>query len=80
MANFNRIKEVLAKKGVTSITLAVKLRVKPQTVSSWCTNRNQPPLATLFAIAEFLDVEPRELITERKDLRAPKKKDVPKKK
>jgi transcriptional regulator with XRE-family HTH domain len=34
------------------------------TVSKWCTNTSQPDLQTLDKIAELLDCEKRELITE----------------
>lgn len=72
--NYNRIKELLAKYGRSNIELAEYIGVRVQTVSSWCTNSNQPELPTLFRIADFLEVEPKELITERKDLKEMKKK------
>lgn len=37
--------------------LAAQLHVKSETVSKWCTNVNQPTIATLFKIAEALEVE-----------------------
>lgn len=72
--NYNRIKEMLVKKGRTSNELAAFVGVKPQTVSTWCTNSNQPEMATLFRIAEFLEVEAGDLLTEKKNLRGVKKK------
>jgi len=70
MDNFNRIKEILAKKGKTNKALAEYLKVKPPTVSAWCTNTNQPSIPTLFKIAKFLDVEAFELITPLKDFKS----------
>jgi transcriptional regulator with XRE-family HTH domain len=66
--NYNRIKAVLAEKRRKSGELAEHLGVVRQTVSFWCRNVTQPELPTLFRIAEFLGVEARELLTERKDL------------
>jgi putative transcriptional regulator len=68
--NYNRIKSVLVEKGRTSNELAKYLDRSRQAVSTWCRNANQPEMATLFKIAEFLGVEPGELLTLRKDLRA----------
>jgi len=65
---FNRIKELLAKKGKQSKELSVYIGNSARTVSTWCTNRNQPPVELLFQIADFLDVEAGELLTLKKDL------------
>ncbi|NML36361.1 helix-turn-helix transcriptional regulator [Chitinophaga sp. G-6-1-13] len=63
---YNRIKAVLAEKGKTNNWLAAMLEVNRTSVSKWCTNKMQPTIETLFAIAEALDVEARELLVERK--------------
>jgi putative transcriptional regulator len=78
--NYNRIKELLAKKGHTSNELAAFMDVNRQTVSTWCRNIKQPEIKTLYRIAEFLEVEARELLTEQKDLLQAKEKARPKKK
>jgi putative transcriptional regulator len=70
LMNYNRIKALLGEKSLKSYELANFLNVTPQTVSFWCRNVKQPELPTLFRIAEFLEVEARELITERKNLKA----------
>jgi len=62
MANLNRIKVVLAEKGVTSKWLAKTLQKDPATVSKWCCNHAQPDLYTFARIAEVLDVDIHELI------------------
>lgn len=59
---YNRIKLVLYDKDKSNKWLAEELGVKPVTVSKWCTNVNQPPLATLFKIAEVLEVNVCELL------------------
>jgi transcriptional regulator with XRE-family HTH domain len=69
ISNYNRIKELLANKGKKSIHLARFMDVDPRTVSSWCSNHNQPEYATLFKISDFLGVEAGELLTLKKDLR-----------
>jgi DNA-binding XRE family transcriptional regulator len=77
---FNRIKEILARRKKTNVELARHIGVEPQTVSTWCRNTNQPEMWTLFQIADFLEVEARELLTEKKDLETVKKKNKPAKK
>ena len=62
----NRIKAVLAEKGVKQLQLASMLRVDKNTISTWCTNKNQPHLSDLYRIAELLEVNVCELLTERK--------------
>ncbi len=63
---YNRIKSVLAEKGKSNIDLAEALKITPETVSSWCTNRAQPSIKTLFQVAKELDVEARELLVSSK--------------
>jgi transcriptional regulator with XRE-family HTH domain len=53
---YNRIKMMLYEKEKSNKWLAEQLHVKSETVSKWCTNVNQPTIATLFKIAEVLDV------------------------
>ena len=58
----NRLKVVLAEKERTNKWLADNLGKKYSTVSKWCTNTNQPDLATLSKIAELLEIDIRELL------------------
>jgi putative transcriptional regulator len=53
---YNRIKLVLYEKEKSNKWLAEQLHVKSETVSKWCTNVNQPSIATLFRIGEVLEV------------------------
>lgn len=59
---YNRIKIVLTEKEKSNKWLASQLGVKPGTVSMWCTNYNQPSIATLFRIAELLEIGVCELL------------------
>lgn len=60
----NRLKLVLVEKDKTGVWLAEQLGVTAVTVSKWCSNITQPTLPTLDRIAELLDCEKRDLITE----------------
>ena len=63
---YNRIKAVLAEKGKTNLWLAEQLEKNKTTVSKWCTNDMQPTIASLFDIAEVLEVDVRELLNANK--------------
>ena len=63
MRKMNRIKEVLEEKGIKQIWLAEKLGKSFSIVNSYVCNRRQPSLELLFEIAEFLQIDPRELIS-----------------
>jgi putative transcriptional regulator len=64
---FNRIKAVLAEKGKTNNWLAEELEVNRTTVSKWCTNSMQPTIEKLFAVAEVLDVDVKDLLVSNKN-------------
>jgi len=64
MDKLNRIKVVLVEKGRTGKWLAGQLNKSTVTVSSWCTNRKQPDLETLDAIAKLLKVDVKELLND----------------
>lgn len=57
----NRIKGALYDKGVPSFLLAIYMEVHLTTVSDWCTNKNQPSATDFRKIADFLDLNVREL-------------------
>jgi DNA-binding Xre family transcriptional regulator len=60
----NRLKLVLVEKDKTGVWLAEQLGVTAVTVSKWCSNITQPTLPTIDKIAELLECEKRDLITE----------------
>ena len=62
----NRIKEVLADKGIKQTWLAEKLGKSYNMVNSYVQNRQQPRLEVLFEIAKILGVKPTDLIKEKK--------------
>ena len=62
----NRIKTVLTEKGRSNIWLADRLNRNAATVSRWCTNASQPSLEMLYEIAQWLDVDIRELLNKTK--------------
>jgi len=65
----NRIKEVLESKGLTQIWLAQKMGKSYNMVNSYAKNRRQPSIETLFTIAEILEIEAKDLIVKRIELK-----------
>ena len=61
----NRIKAVLSEKGISQTWLAKKL--DKSMVNAYACNRIQPNLETLQQIAEILQVDLKDLITDKKD-------------
>jgi len=62
MSDLNRIKIVLAEKKTSNKYLAEHLGRRVETVSRWCSNKQQPSLEELNAIAEVLRVDIRDLL------------------
>lgn len=62
MTELNRIKAVLAEKGIMGKWLAKMLEKDPATVSKWCNNHAQPDLYTLARIANVLNVDIHDLM------------------
>jgi len=60
--NYNRLKSVLVEKNITSKELAKVLSRSETTVSRWCTNDVQPSIPTLYEIADYLNVNPTEIL------------------
>ena len=63
----NRIKSVLSEKGISQTWLAKKLDKGFSMVNAYACNRIQPNLETLQQIAEILQVDLKDLITDKKD-------------
>lgn len=57
----NRIRVVLAEKGVTNKWLAEKMDKNPTTISRWCNNEMQPSIETMVIIASVMDVDIKDL-------------------
>lgn len=64
----NRIKDILAEKGIKQTWLAEKLGKSFNMVNSYAQNRRQPSLSVLFQIADLLGVEAKELLVEKDQL------------
>ena len=67
MANFNRLKVVLAEQQKTGKWLAEQIGKSNCTVSKWCKNSIQPDLNTLNKIAKLLDVDIKDLLISTKE-------------
>jgi transcriptional regulator with XRE-family HTH domain len=61
----NRIKEVLEERGIKQTWLAEKLGKSYNMVNSYVQNRRQPSIEDLYKIAVILNVEAKDLLTER---------------
>lgn len=62
----NRIKEVLAQKGIKQIWLAEQLGKSYNMVHSYAQNKRQPNLEDLYKIAEILNIDIKELLVSNK--------------
>lgn len=60
----NRIKQVLAEKGLKQSWLAGKLGKSYNMVNSYAQNRQQPRLEVLYKIADILEIDVKELLAE----------------
>ncbi|MBL7882395.1 helix-turn-helix transcriptional regulator [Elizabethkingia miricola] len=58
----NRLRVVLAEKGLTNKWLAEKVKKNPTTISRWCNNDMQPSLETLLDVATALQVDIKDLL------------------
>ncbi|MBN8686239.1 MAG: helix-turn-helix transcriptional regulator [Chitinophagales bacterium] len=62
----NRIKDILAEKGIKQTWLADQLGKSYNMVNGYVQNRQQPRLEVLFQIAEILGVNAKDLIKDKK--------------
>ncbi len=58
----NRIKVVLEQKGIKQVWLADQLGKSYNVVNGYVQNRSQPSIEVLYKIADFLNVDPRDLL------------------
>ena len=64
----NRIKEILKDKGISQTWLADKVGKSYNTINEYARNKRQPSLEDLYKIAEILNIEAKELLTDRKEI------------
>ena len=62
MGDLNKLKVVLVSKKISNKSLAEYLGRREETVSRWCSNKQQPSLEELNSIAEYLRVDIRDLL------------------
>lgn len=60
--NLNRLKVVLAEKGLSNKWLSEQLGITQATVSKWVTNTSQPNLDMLIKLSKVLDVAIQDLV------------------
>lgn len=60
--NLNRLKVTLVERNKTSKWLAEQMGKSETTISRWASNKSQPSAEQLFAIAEILNMDVRELL------------------
>lgn len=65
----NRIKEVLEQKGIKQVWLAEQLGKSYNMLHSYAQNKRQPSLEDLYRIAEILNVQVKELLNERTEIK-----------
>ncbi len=67
----NRIKEVLKEKGIKQNWLAEQLGKSYNMVNSYSKNRRQPSIEDLYRIANIIDVDITQLLTNNKNFKEP---------
>ena len=60
--HYNTIKSVLEEKEISQKKLSDLIGVSVVTVNSWCNQKSQPSIRTLFEISKILEVTPDQLI------------------
>ena len=65
----NRIQEALKISGMKQIHLAEALGVAKSSVSQWCSNTVQPPLAKLNDIADAIGCDVTDLLVSKKKIK-----------
>ena len=65
----NRIKEILDEKGIKQTWLAERCGKSYNMINSYVQNRRQPSVELLYKIAEILEVNVRELLIEKGDIK-----------
>lgn len=52
-----RVRELMKDQGLNQTRLAELIGVKQNTISAWLLNKKQPSIASLWALADYFDVE-----------------------
>lgn len=67
MEKLNRIKDVLDGRGTTQTWLARQMGCHFSTINAYCSQRLQPSLNTLSQISKILNVDLKDLITNKEE-------------
>ena len=67
MQNLNRIKDVHDSRGISQTWLAKQLDMDFSSINAYCSQRLQPSIKTLIKIGEVLNLDFKELITDKDD-------------
>jgi transcriptional regulator with XRE-family HTH domain len=60
--HYNKIKSVLEEKEISQKKLSDLMGVSVVTINSWCNQKSQPSIRTLFEISKTLGITPDKLI------------------
>ena len=60
--HYNTIKSVLEEKEISQKKLSDLMGVSVVTINSWCNQKSQPSIRTLFEISKILGITPDKLI------------------
>ena len=67
LEELNRIKDVLDSRGISQTWLAKQLDMDFSSINAYCSQRLQPSIKTLIKIGEVLNLDFKELITDKDD-------------
>ena len=62
-----RIKELMNEERINQTTLAKKIGVKQNTISSWVLNKKEPNINSLWLLADYFNVDIDYLVGRKKD-------------
>lgn len=52
-----RIRELMKEEGLTQVALGGKIGIKQNTISTWLSGKKEPSIASLWAIADYFQVD-----------------------
>ncbi len=52
-----RIKELMQENGLNQVQLAEKIGLKQNTISAWLLDKKEPCITSLWALADYFDVD-----------------------
>lgn len=52
-----RIRELMKEEGLTQVALGGKIGIKQNTINAWLSGKKEPSIASLWAIADYFQVD-----------------------